>query len=140
MLTGRINVTYVKSKEERRYARVKTPVKVKLPGDLTWTESAYSDVSGCGLLFDTARRMSIGDFTPLQFELRGSPDANGSMLFFAPAKIVWIAPFKGYFRTAVELLINDDMRYEIVKLLEIIKNKSIMTPRQTSRDALLQNN
>jgi hypothetical protein len=94
-------------------------------------------VSGCGLLFDTARRLSIGDFTPLQFILQGSSDASGNVHFFASARIIWTAPIKGFFRTAVELIISDNMKSEIVRILEVIKCRNLRITRQTSLDAVL---
>jgi Tfp pilus assembly protein PilZ len=117
-------MTITNRTDARRYARVETSVKVKLPGDLAWTESTAANVSVCGLLFDTARRLSIGDFTALQFMLQNSPDAGGNAHFFASAKIIWIAPIKGLFKTAVELIVTDDVGSEIAKTLEAISSGS----------------
>ena len=125
-----MKMTEQKHMEERRYYRIETSVKVKLPGDLEWTESEHANVSGCGMLFDTARRLSTGDFIPLQFMLQGSTDKAGHVHFFASAKIVWIAPLKGYFRTAAELLVNDEVRTEILKILDVIKNRDLITTGQ----------
>jgi Tfp pilus assembly protein PilZ len=119
-------MTVIKRYDARRYARVETRVKVKLPGDLAWTESAAANVSVCGLLFDTAKRLSIGDFTALQFMLQNSPDVGGNAHFFVSAKVIWIAPIKGLFKTAVELIVNDDMRSEIAKTLGAINPGSVI--------------
>jgi hypothetical protein len=130
-------MTVIKRYDARRYARVETRVKVKLPGDLAWTESAAVNVSGSGMLFDTAKRLSKGELTALQFILQGSSGAGGNVHFFASAKVIWSAPIKDLFRTAVELIIKDDARSEMMKILEIIKCRNLKIVRQTSLDAVL---
>jgi hypothetical protein len=112
-------------------------VKVKLPGEQEWSESVAVNVSACGLLFDTAKRLRTGELIALQFILQGSSGAGGNVHFFASAKVIRIVPIKDLFRTAVELIIKDHVRAEMLKILEIIKCRNLKIERQTSLDAIL---
>ena len=67
--------------ERRRYERVETHVKVKLPEDVAWTECACCSVSGGGLCFDSARQQKVGAIVSLQVMLSDKDRNDGQCPF-----------------------------------------------------------
>jgi hypothetical protein len=110
---------------------VETNVKAKLQGDTLWTECPDANVSGCGLLFDTLKRLNEGDLNTLQFMLHYRSGSSDNTLFFANAKVIRAAPRKGFFRTAVEFVIDDMARSEILRVLNIIRCQELKTSNLT---------
>lgn len=123
--------------EKRKYERVDTNVKVKLPGDATWTECSTSNVSAGGLFFDAARQLVVGDFVTLQFMLQSKTGILANVHFFATAKIVRIIPKENTFQTAVEFIVDEEVRNEINKLVNMIKSQNLKVERPTALDTLL---
>jgi hypothetical protein len=123
-------------KNDRRFDRIETTVKVKLKGGTVWTECADANISGCGLLFDAEKRLSVGDFDALQFMLQSRSGTTANVLFFATAKVVRTTPRKGFFRTGVELIIDDMVRDEIVRVLNIIKCQTLRVNCTTTHEAM----
>ena len=97
---------------QRKFERVETHVKVKLPGDVAWTECINSNVSGGGLFFDSAKQLSMDDFVNLQFMLQAKSGSLSNVHFFASAKVVRIAPKNDIFQIAVEFIVDEEVRKE----------------------------
>jgi Tfp pilus assembly protein PilZ len=127
------------SAEQRKYERVDACVKVKLPGDSDWTECTTSNVSAGGLFFETARKLNMGDIVMLQFMLQSTSGTISNVHFFASAKVVRINEKGGIYSIAVEFVIDEDVRKEIRKLVEMIKGQNLKIERPTTLDALLKN-
>ncbi|MGO9380432.1 MAG: PilZ domain-containing protein [Dissulfurispiraceae bacterium] len=123
--------------EKRKYERVDANVKVKLPGDTSWIECTTSNVSAGGLLFDSVRRLTVGDFVTLQFMIQSKAGTLANVHFFATARVVRIAPKDDKFQTAVEFIVDEDVRKEIHKLVEMIKSQNLKVDRPTTLDAVL---
>jgi hypothetical protein len=123
---------------KRKYERVKVNAKVKLPGDPGWAECENSDVSGSGLFFETAKELKAGDFVTLQFMLQSQANTVANTHFFASAKVVRIVPKKNNFQIAVEFVIDDAVRKEILKAVEIIKGQNLKVDRPTTLQAILK--
>src|SRR5664280_1387009 len=104
--------------EKRKYERVDTNVKVKLPGDSVWTECISSNVSAGGLCFDTVRLLTVEDFVTLQFMLQSKTGAHANVHFFASSRVVRIIPRGDAFQSAVEFIVDEDVREEIHKLVK----------------------
>jgi Tfp pilus assembly protein PilZ len=121
---------------ERRYERVETNVKVKLPGDTTWIECTTSNISGGGLFFEAARRLSIGDFVALQFMLQSKSGTISNVHFFASARVVRVIPKAAIYKIAVEFILDDYVRKEILQLIEMIKSQSLRLDRPSINDTL----
>ncbi|HMK56538.1 MAG TPA: PilZ domain-containing protein [Dissulfurispiraceae bacterium] len=124
------------AEEKRKYERVDTTVKVKLSGDADWTECTTSNVSAGGLFFESARSLNIGDTVSMQFMLQSKAGTLGNVHFFVSAKVVRIIPYCGAFQIAVEFIIEDDVRKEILKLIELIKGQNLKVERPTTLDAV----
>jgi hypothetical protein len=123
---------------ERRYERVETNVKVKLPGDTTWIECMTSNISGGGLFFEAARQLIIGDFVALQFMLQSKSGTISNVHFFASAQVVRVIPKADIYKIAVEFILDDYVRKEILQLIEMIKSQSLRLDRPTIDDALFR--
>jgi Tfp pilus assembly protein PilZ len=122
--------------EKRKYERVDTNVKVKLPGDTAWQECTTSNVSAGGLFFQTDRQLNVGDFVTLQFMLQSKTGTLANVHFFASAKVVRISPKENSFQVAVEFIVDEDVRKEILKLVEMIKSQNLKVDRPTTLDAV----
>ena len=114
-----------------------TNVKVKLPGDSVWTECISSNVSAGGLCFDTVRPLSVGDVVTLQFMLQSRTGTHANVHFFASSRVVRIIPRGDAFQAAVELIVDEDVRKEIHKLVKIIKSQNLTVDNPTTLDAVL---
>lgn len=123
--------------DQRKFERVETHVKVKLPGDVSWIECINSNVSGGGLFFDSAKQLSLGDFVNIQFMLQAKSGTLSNVHFFASAKVVRVAPKDEIFQIAVEFIVDEDVRKEIIKLVEMIKSENLKVTRPTTHDAVL---
>jgi hypothetical protein len=122
---------------KRRHERVKVEAKVKLPGDTAWAECKNSDVSGSGLLFETGKELQSGDFVTLQFMLHTQSGVVANVHFFASAKVIRTKPKDNTFEIAVEFIIDESVRKEILKVVEIIKSQQLKVDRPTSIEAVL---
>ncbi len=120
----------------RRHERVDTNVKVKLPGDTTWTECATSNVSGSGLFFEAARQLSVGDFVALQFMLQSKAGTASNVHFFASAQVIRVIPRADIYQTAVEFILDDDLRKEILKMIMMIKSQNLRVNHPTISNKL----
>jgi len=124
-------------KNQRKFERVETQVRVKLPGDATWTECINSNVSGSGLFFEAAKPLNTGDFVNLQFMLQAKSGTLSNVHFFASARVVRVSPGNKGFQVAVEFIVDEDVRKEILKLIEMIKSDNLKVKRPTTHDAAL---
>ncbi len=106
---------------KRRYERVEANAKVKLPGDTAWTECSTSNVSAGGLFFESKRQLKVGDFLALQFILQAKSGSFANVHFFSSARVVRVIPKNDSFQIAVEFVIDEDVRKEIVKVVDMIK-------------------
>ena len=122
---------------KRRYERVETNVKVKLSGDTEWMECTTSNVSGGGLFFVAPKQLSPGDFVTLQFMLQSKSGTMSNVHFFTPAKVIRVLPKGAAFQIAVEFIVDDDVRKEILKIVEVIKSQNLKVDRPTTHDAVL---
>jgi Tfp pilus assembly protein PilZ len=120
--------------DRRQYERIDTNVKVKLPGDTEWHESNASNISAGGLLFETSRQLNIGDVVTLQFMLHSKSGTLSNVHFFSSSRIVRIAPKANTFQIAVEFIIEDDVRKEIRRMVEMIKSDNLKIKRPTTLD------
>ena len=127
----------MEGEEKRKYERVDTNVKVKLPGDTAWHECTTSNVSAGGLFFQTDRQLNVGDFVTLQFMLQAKSGTLANVHFFSSAKIVRIVPKGDIIEVAVEFIVDDDVRKEILKMVEMIKSQNLKVDRPTTLDAVL---
>ena len=123
--------------DKRKHERVDTNVKVKLPGDATWTECTTSNVSAGGLFFQAAKQLNVGDFVTLQFMLQAKIGTLANVHFFASAKVIRTIPKDNAFQIAVEFIVDEDVRKEIHKLVEMIKSQNLKVDRPTTLDAVL---
>ncbi|MGO9378524.1 MAG: PilZ domain-containing protein [Dissulfurispiraceae bacterium] len=123
--------------EKRKFERVDTNIKVKLPGDSSWTECTASSVSGGGLFFSSERHLNVGDFVTLQFMLQSKTGALSNVHFLASARVVRIIPKDDTFQIAVEFIVDDGVREEIIKLVKMIKSQNLKVDRPTTLDAIL---
>ena len=122
---------------QRKFERVETHVKVKLPGDAAWTECINANVSGGGLFFEAAKPLNTGDFVNLQFMLQAKSGSLSNVHFFASAKVIRITPGNKGFHVAVEFVVDEDVRKEILKLIQMIKSENLKVERPTTHDAVL---
>ena len=123
--------------EKIKYERVDTNVKVKLPGGSGLSECISSNVSAGGLCFDTVRPLSVGDVVTLQFMLQSRTGTHANVHFFASSRVVRIIPRGDAFQAAVELIVDEDVRKEIHKLVKIIKSQNLTVDNPTTLDAVL---
>jgi hypothetical protein len=123
---------------KRIYERVETNVKVKLPGDATWTECASCNVSGGGLLFESARQQKIGDLVTLQFMLQAKTRTMSNVHFIVSAKVIRVTPQSSGFQVAVEFILDKDLREEILKVVKIIQSQNLEVERPTIREKLFR--
>jgi hypothetical protein len=125
--------------ENRRFDRVKATVKVKLSGDSEWYECANSNISGAGLLFESARQLKEGDPITLQFMLYAESGSVSNIHFFAEAKVVRITPAtkKDTFEVAAEFFFDEAVRKELLRIIETIKSHNLRVERPTSIEAML---
>jgi len=123
--------------DQRKFERVETHVKVKLPDEAAWTECTNANVSGGGLFFKSAKQLNTGDFVNLQFMLQAKSGTLSNVHFFASAKVVRITPDNVGFQVAVEFIVDEDVRKEILKLIEMIKSQNLKVERPTTLDAAL---
>jgi Tfp pilus assembly protein PilZ len=123
--------------DHRKFERVETQVKVKLPGETAWTECTNANVSAGGLFFKSAKQLTTGDFVNLQFMLQAKSGTLSNVHFFASAKVVRITPENIGFQIAVEFIVDEDVRKEILKLVEMIKSQNLKVERPTTLDAVL---
>jgi hypothetical protein len=133
---GGAEVREMNAKNDRRYERVETSVRVKLPGDATWTESTTANVSGGGLFFDSAKQLNPEDLVTLQFMLQSKSGTLTNVHFFASARVVRVIPKADIYQIAAEFIIDGDNRKEILKLIERIKSQNLLLERPTSSDTL----
>ncbi len=124
--------------ERRKYERVDASVKVKLPGDSAWAECTTSNVSAGGLFFETAKHLNVGDFVMLQFMLQSRSGTISNVHFFASARVVRIEEKNGVCNAAVEFVIDEDVRKEILKLIEMIKGQNLKVERPTTLEAVFK--
>jgi hypothetical protein len=122
---------------KRRFERVNATARVKLPGDAGWTECDNSNVSGAGLFFETSKQLQTGDFVTLQFMLQSESGSVANIHFFTSAKVVRIEPRGDKFQIAVEFIIDDAVRKEILKVVETIKSHNLRVERPTTAEAIL---
>jgi len=106
---------------KRRYERVEANIKLKLPGDTAWTECSTSNVSAGGLFFESKRQLKVGDFLALQFILQAKSGSLANVHFFSSARVVRVVPKTDTFQIAVEFVVDEDVRKEIMKIVEMIK-------------------
>ena len=99
---------------KRRYERIETNAKVKLPGDTAWIECIASNVSGGGLFIEAARQLSIGDLVALQFMLESKSRTIPNVHFFGLARVVRVIPKSDINTIAVEFILDDYVRKEIL--------------------------
>ena len=125
------------AEDKRRYERVDTNIKVKLPGDTEWCECSKSNVSAGGLFFESARQLNVGDIVTLQFMLYAESGTLANVHFFASARVVRIAPKADMFQIAVEFIIDEDVRKEILRIVEMIKSDNLKVNRPTMLDEVL---
>ncbi|HMK59654.1 MAG TPA: PilZ domain-containing protein [Dissulfurispiraceae bacterium] len=125
------------TEERRKYERVSTTVKMKLPGDTEWTDCTSSNISAGGLFFESNRRLEIGDNVTMQFMLHSKTGTAGNVHFIVSARVIRIIPYCGIFQIAVEFVIEEDVRKEILKLVELIKSQNLKIERPTTLDAVL---
>ena len=111
--------------EKIKYERVDTNVKVKLPGGSGLSECISSNVSAGGLCFDNLRLLTVGDFVTLQFMLQSKTGTRANVHFLASSRIVRIIPRGDAFQSAVEFIVDEDVREEIHKLVKIIKSQNL---------------
>jgi Tfp pilus assembly protein PilZ len=123
--------------DKRRYERVETNVKVKLPGDTEWTECSTSNVSAGGLMFESSRQVNVGDSVTLQFMLHAKSGTLANVHFFSSARVVRVASKADTFQIAVEFIIEEDVRKEIHRVVEMIKSDNLKVKRPTTLDAVL---
>jgi hypothetical protein len=123
---------------QRKFERVETHVKVKLPGDAAWTECINSNVSGGGLFFEAIKPLNTGDFVNLQFMLQAKSGTLSNVHFFASAKVIRITPGNKGFRVAVEFIVDEEVRKEILKLIEKIKSENLKVARPITHGAVLR--
>ena len=115
--------------EKIKYERVDTNVKVKLPGGSGLSECISSNVSAGGLCFDNLRLLTVGDFVTLQFMLQSKAGIISNVHFLTSARVIRIIPKEDTFRTAVEFIVNEDVRKEILKLVKMIKSQNLNVER-----------
>jgi hypothetical protein len=120
--------------DKRRYERVDTNVKIKLPGDTEWHECNTSNISAGGLLFESSRQLNTGDIVTLQFILHSKSGTLSNVHFFSSAQVIRIAPKADTFQIAVEFIIEDDVRKEILRMVEMIKSDNLKVKRPTTLD------
>jgi hypothetical protein len=125
------------AEDKRRHERVDTNIKVKLPGDTEWCECSTSNVSAGGLFFESARQLNVGDIVTLQFMLHAESGTLANVHFFASARVVRIAPKADMFQIAVEFIIDEDVRKEILRMVEMIKSDNLKVNRPTMLDEVL---
>jgi hypothetical protein len=123
--------------DKRRYERVETHVKVKLPGDTEWSECSTSNVSAGGLFFESARQLNVGDLVTLQFMLHAESCTLANVHFFSSARVIRIASKADMFQIAVEFIIDEDVRKEILRMIEMIKSDNLKVNRPTMLDEVL---
>ena len=123
--------------EKRRHDRVDTNVRVKLPGDLSWTKCTTSNTSSGSLLFNSARHLPVGDLVTLQFMLQSKTGTLANVYFFASAPIVRIIRKNDdSFQIAGEVLVDEDLRKEINKRVNIIQGQNMKIDRTATRHAV----
>jgi len=123
---------------KRKHNRVEANVKVKLSNDTTWIECMTSNVSGSGLFFEAARQLSIGDFVALQFMLQSKSGTISNVHFFASARVVRVIPKADIYKIAVEFILDDYIRKEILQLIEMIKSQGLKVDRPSINDTLFR--
>ena len=128
------------AENKRRHERVETSIKVKLPGDAIWTESTTSNVSGCGLFFESTKQLNPGDLVTLQFMLQSKSGTLTNVHFFASARVVRVTSKADIYQVAVEFILDGDVRKEILKLVKTIKSQNLKVERPSISDALFQKN
>ena len=124
--------------DNRKHERVETNVRVKLPGDTIWTECTTSNVSSGGLLFESVRQLNVGDFVSFQFMLQLKSGTHSNIHFFASSRVIRIIPKADTYQIAVEFIVDEDVRKEIRKLVEIIKSQNLIVERPAASDALFR--
>ena len=126
--------------ENRRFERVKANIRVKLSGDTEWYECDNSNISGAGLLFESARQLKAGDSITLQFMLYAESGSVSNIHFFSEAKVIRIAPTakKGIFEVAAEFFFDEAVRKEVLRVIETIKSHNLKVDRPTSIEAVLR--
>jgi hypothetical protein len=126
--------------DKRRYERVETHVKVKLPGDAEWSECSTSNVSAGGLFFESVRQLNVGDLVTLQFMLHAESGTLANVHFFSSARVIRIVSKADMFQIAVEFIIEEDVRKEILRMIEMIKSDNLKINRPTMLDEVLHKN
>jgi hypothetical protein len=69
--------------------------------------------------------------------LQAESGSVGNVHFFASAKVVRVEPRGEKFQTAVEFIIDETIRKEILKVVAAIKGHNLKVDRPTSTDAIL---
>jgi hypothetical protein len=125
--------------ENRRFERVSAVIKVKLSGDPEWYECANSNISGAGLLLESARQLKKGDSITLQFMLSAESGSLSNIHFFAEAKVIRVgqASKKDIFEVAAEFIFDEAVRKEVLKVIETIKSRNLKVDRPTAIEAML---
>jgi hypothetical protein len=121
---------------KRRHERVETIVKAKLPGDSAWVECLACNISGGGLFFSAVQQPNIGDVVNLQFMLQSKSGTHTNIHFFASARVVRVTSNADIYRIAVEFIVDEDMRKEILRHIAMIKSQSLKVDRPTTSDAI----
>lgn len=131
------------AEDRRKYERVETNVKLKLSGDAAWTECTTADctnVSGGGLSFIYAGQVSVGDCITLQFILHTKSGAASNIHFLASARVVRVTPKNDLYQVAVEFLIDENIRKELLNVIKMIKSDNLKITRPTNNETLFGNN
>jgi Tfp pilus assembly protein PilZ len=125
--------------ENRRFERVIAVTKIKLSGDPAWYECANSNISGTGLLFESARQLKVGESITLQIMLFAESGSVSNIHFFAEAKVIRIEPNskKDIFEVAAEFIFDETVRKEVLRVIETIKSRNLKVDRPTSIEAIL---
>ena len=124
--------------EKRKYERVQTDLRVKLPGDTEWTECTTSNVSGGGLLFEAKRELIIGDRVTLQFMLRSKSGNSSNVHFMVTAKVVRVVSLSQNYQIAVEFILDGSVKQEILRVVGMIKSQNLTINRSAACDALFK--
>jgi len=124
--------------EKRKYERVPTELRVKLPGDREWTDCTTSNVSGGGLLFEAKRKLLIGDMVTLQFMLRSKFGNLSNVHFMVTARVIRVVSISENYQIAVEFILDGSIKQEILKVVGMVKSQNLTINRKAACDAVFQ--
>jgi hypothetical protein len=69
--------------------------------------------------------------------LQSKTGTHANVHFFASSRVVRIIPRGDAFQSAVEFIVDEDVREEIHKLVKIIKSQNLTVDNPTTLDAVL---